>query len=149
MLQFFINGIFGADAYKRGSTKTTVLWALLEVKVPPCEPTRHGSLNVIKGNCSPVKTKQVQRAQSLWLYPYSTPTLEGCGWSATRPCRFSPEKIPGIRCRGRYVDLEPGLHVSGKPCPSEVQIPDPLVRSNLLFRVSLTRPQTKYVGYNK
>ena len=45
-LQFFINGIFGTDAYQRGSTNTTVVCASLEAKVPPCELTRHGSLNI-------------------------------------------------------------------------------------------------------
>lgn len=55
MFQFFVNGIFGAAAYQRGSTNTTVVCALLEVIVPPCELTRHGSLNIIKDNCSPVK----------------------------------------------------------------------------------------------
>jgi len=83
MLQFFINGIFGADAYQRRSTNTTVLCALLEVTVPPCELTGHGSLNIIKGNCRPVKGQA--GTVSLWLYPYSTPTLEEGGWPATRP----------------------------------------------------------------
>jgi hypothetical protein len=47
MLQLFINGIFGADTYQRGST---VLCTLLEVKVPPF-------LNIIKGNCCPVESQ--------------------------------------------------------------------------------------------
>lgn len=55
MLQFFVNGIFEADAYQRESTNTTVVSALLEVKVLPCELTWHWILNIIKGNCCPVK----------------------------------------------------------------------------------------------
>jgi hypothetical protein len=39
MLQFFMNGNFGADAHQRGSTNTTVVCTLLEVKVPACELT--------------------------------------------------------------------------------------------------------------
>jgi hypothetical protein len=41
----FINVIFGADAYQRGNTNNRVVCALLVVKVPTCELTRHGSLN--------------------------------------------------------------------------------------------------------
>ena len=69
MLQFFINGVLGADAYQRGSTNTRVVCALLDGKVPPCELTQHGSLNILKGNYSPVTSQAGTQGSNVAALP--------------------------------------------------------------------------------
>ena len=59
------------------------------------------------------------------LYPYSTPALEGGGWSAPRPGRFTPGKRGANRCTGGWVGPKVGLVGSEKSSPHRVSNPRP------------------------
>jgi hypothetical protein len=56
-------------------------------------------------------------------------------WSASRPGRLYPQERPGAHCTGGWVGPGAGLDRRGKSRPTGIRSPDPLARSESLYRL--------------
>jgi len=79
-----------------------------------------------KGKCHPRTGHEDPEGQKIYSSTLSlTTALEGDGWSASRPGRFSPRERPGTHCTGGWVGPRDSLDRCGKSRLHRDSIPGP------------------------
>ena len=64
--------------------------------------------------------KTQRRSRSIVLLFVLNGVVDGGGWSAPRPGRFTPQKRPGTHCTGGWVGPRAGVDGCGKSRPPPV-----------------------------